>query len=114
MVDPVVIPTLYFVTVLQIVLTGAVVYYALRVTRQTGRFRDWTLIISAFSLFTVRNVISLVLTLSLPADELGALIDSIGLVSTLASQVVNIAATVALFLGMFGLARRFESQSKPS
>ena len=113
MVDPVVIPTLYFVAGLQIVLTALVVYSALRVTRQTGRFRDWTLIISAFALLTVRNVISLGLTLALPADQLGTLIESIGLTATMLSQMVNVAALVALFLGMFGLAKRFESQSKP-
>lgn len=114
MVDPVVIPTLYFAAVLQVILTAAVAYYALRVTRLTGSFRAWTLIISAFALLTVRNVISLALTLTLPADQLGALIDSIGSTATIASQLVNVTATVALFLGMFGLVKRFESQSKPS
>ena len=38
--------------------------------------------------------------------------NSVGLVALILSSVVNIAAGVALFLGMFGLAKRFENQSK--
>ncbi|OLD04931.1 hypothetical protein AUG19_02650 [archaeon 13_1_20CM_2_54_9] len=114
MLDPVVVPTLYFVAVVQLILTAAVAYYAFKVTKLTGSFRAWTLIIFAFALLTVRNVISLALTLSLPADQLGTLIESVGVTTTMASQLVNILANVALFLGMFGLVKRFQSQSKPS
>jgi hypothetical protein len=112
MLDPVVIPTLYFISVFQLVLEAGVVFYAYRVTRLTGSFRAWTLIIAAFTLLTIRNVVSLFLTLSLPADQLSSLIESIGVITTIASSAVNVAAGVALFLGMFGLAKRFEKQSK--
>jgi hypothetical protein len=112
--DPVVLPTLYFVTVLQLILQAGVVFYAYRVTKLTGSFRAWTLVIAAFTLLTIRNVVSLVLSLSLPADQLTSLIESIGAVTIILSSAINIAAGVALFLGMFGLAKRFESQSKPS
>lgn len=114
MLDPVVLPTLYFVTVLQLILQAGVVFYAYRVTKLTGSFRAWTLVIAAFTLLTIRNVVSLVLSLSLPADQLTSLIESIGAVTIILSSAINIAAGVALFLGMFGLAKRFESQSKPS
>jgi hypothetical protein len=112
MLDPVVIPTLYFISVFQLVLQAGVVLYAYRVTKLTGSFRAWTLIIAAFTLLTIRNVVSLFLTLSLPADQLSSLIESIGVVTLIASSAVNIAAGVALFLGMFGLVKRFENQSK--
>ena len=112
MLDPVVLPTLYFISVFQLILQAGVVFYAYRVTKLTGSFRAWTLIIAAFTLLTIRNVISLLLTLSLPADQLASLIESIGVVTTIASSAVNIVAGVALFLGMFGLVKRFESQSK--
>jgi hypothetical protein len=112
MVDTVIISTLYFISVVQLILQVGVVFYAYRVTKMTGSFRAWTLIIAAFTILTIRNVISLVLSLSLPADELAALINSIGMVTLIASSVVNIAAGLALFLGMFGLARRFENQAK--
>ncbi len=78
MLDPVVIPTLYFISVFQLILQAGVVFYAYRVTKLTGSFRAWTLIIAAFTLLTIRNVVSLFLTLSLPADQLSSLIESIG------------------------------------
>ena len=112
MADIVVISTLYFISVFQLILQAGVLYYAYRVTRLTGSFRAWTLIIAAFTLLTVRNVVSLFLSLSLPADQLTALINSVGAVTLIASSAVNIAAGVALFLGMFGLVKRFENQSK--
>jgi hypothetical protein len=112
LVDTVVISTLYFISVFQLILQAGVVFYAYRVTKLTGSFRAWTLIIAAFTLLTIRNVVSLILSLSLPADQLTALINSIGVVTLILSSAVNIAAGVALFLGMFGLVKRFENQPK--
>ncbi len=112
MLDPIVLPTLYFISIFQLILQAGVVFYAYRVTKMTGSFRAWTLIIAAFTILTIRSVVSLVLSLSLPADQLAALIDSIGIVTLIATSAVNIVAGLALFLGMFGLAKRFENQSK--
>jgi hypothetical protein len=112
MVDVSVLSTLYFISVFQLILQAGVVFYAYRVTKLTGSFRAWTLIIAAFTLLTIRNVVSLVLSLSLPADQLTVLINSVGAVTLILSSAVNIAAGVALFLGMFGLVKRFENQSK--
>src|SRR2546425_11690119 len=112
MVDTVVISTLYFISVFQLILQAGVVFYAYRVTKLTGSFRAWTLIIAAFTLLTIRNVVSLFLSLSLPADQLAALIDSVGLVALILSSAVTIAPGLALFLGLSGLAKRFENQSK--
>src|SRR3989454_2957912 len=47
MLDPIVIPTLYFVSVVQLVLQALVFVYAYKVTRITGSFQAWTLIIAA-------------------------------------------------------------------
>ncbi len=113
MLDPVVIPTLYFFSVVQLILEAGVVYYAVRVTKITGSFRAWTMIIAAFIALTIRNVISLFLTLSLPADQIDSLIESIGVTTTIVSQVVNVVAVVVLFGGFFSLVKRFESQAKP-
>ncbi len=99
-------------TVVELVLQAGVAYYAYRVTRTTGSFRAWTLIIASFVLLTIRNVVSLLLTLSLPPDQLASLIESIGTNAIVLSQVVNVSAGVALFIGVFGLARRFENQPK--
>ena len=112
MLDPVVIPTLYFISVFQLILQAGVTFYAYRVTKLTGSFRAWTLIIAAFTILTLKNVISLMLSLSLPAAELSSLIESLGVVTLIVSSAVNVAAGVALFLGMFGLVKRFENQAK--
>ncbi|OLE91369.1 MAG: hypothetical protein AUF79_04965 [Crenarchaeota archaeon 13_1_20CM_2_51_8] len=112
MLDPIVIPTLYFVSVVQLVLQALVFVYAYKVTRITGSFQAWTLIIAAFAILTVRNVVSLLLTLTLPAEQVGTLIESVGVTTTIVSSIVNLAAGVALFLGFFGLAQRFQNQAK--
>ena len=112
MLDPIVIPTLYFVSVVQLVLQALVFVYAYKVTRITGSFQAWTLIIAAFAILTIRSVVSLFMTLSLPADQVGTLIESVGVTTTLISSIVNLAAGVALFLGFFGLAKRFQNQAK--
>ena len=112
MLDPIVVPTLYFIAVFQLVLQALVFYYAYRVTKVTGSFRAWTLIVAAFAILTIRNVVSLLLTLTLPIDQVSTLIESIGVTTTLLSSAVNVAASVVLFLGMFGLAKRFENQPK--
>src|SRR5947199_9800512 len=112
MLDPIVVPTLYFIAIFQLILQAAVFYYAYRVTKMTGSFRAWTLIILAFDLLTVRNVVSLILTLSLPADQVSSLIESVGLTTTIVSSATNVAASIALFLAIFGLVRIFKIHPK--
>src|SRR2546428_11661340 len=98
MLDPVVLPTLYFISVFQLILQAGVVFYAYRVTKLAGAFCAWTLIIVAFTILTIRNVVFLFLSLSLPADQLASLIDS-GWGGTVNwGLAVNVAAGVALFL----------------
>jgi len=113
MLDPIVLPTLYFIAVLELIFQVGVVFYAYKVTRITGSFRAWTLIIAAFSLLTIQSVVGLVLTLSLPTDQIANLISSVGETTTILSSTVTAIAGALLFLGVFGLAKRFESQAKP-
>jgi len=56
--------------------------------------------------------VSLFMTLSLPADQVSTLIESVGVTTTILSSIVNLAAGIALFLGFFGLAKRFQAQAK--
>src|SRR5690348_14076430 len=114
MLDPIVLPTLYFIAVVELIFQAGVVFYAYKVTRITGSFRAWTMIIAAFSLLTVQSVVGLVLTLSLPTDQLASLISSVGETTTLLSSMITAVAGALLFLGVFGLAKRFENQAKPS
>ena len=114
MLDPIILPTLYFIAVLELIFQAGVVFYAYKVTRITGSFRAWTLIIAAFSLLTIQSVVGLILTLSLPTDQIANLVSSIGETTTILSSAVTAVAGALLFLGVFGLAKRFESQAKPS
>ena len=109
MLDPIVLPTLYFIAVLELIFQAGVVFYAYKVTRITGSFRAWTMIIAAFSLLTIQSVVGLVLTLSLPTDQLASLISSVGATTTLLSSMITAIAGALLFLGVFGLAKRFEN-----
>src|SRR5205807_8457794 len=112
--DPIVLPTLCLIAVLELIFQAGVVFYAFKVTRITGSFRAWTMIIVAFSLLTIQSVVGLVLTLSLPTARIASLISSVGETTTILSSVVTAVAGALLLLGVFGLAHRFESQAKPS
>lgn len=112
MLDPVVIPTLYFLAIFQLVLQAGVFIYAYRVTKITGSFRAWTLIIVAFAILTIQNAVGILLELTLPSNQIGTLIESVGVTTTFLSISVNLAASLALFLGFFGLFKRFQSQPK--
>jgi hypothetical protein len=72
------------------------------------------MIIAAFSLLTIQSVVGLVLTLSLPTDQIASLISSVGETTTILSSMVTAVAGALLFFGVFGLAKRFENQAKPS
>ena len=113
MLDPVILPTLYFIAVVELIFQVGVVVYAYKVSRITGSFRAWTLIIIAFSILTVQSLTGLVLTLTLPADQIANLISSVGEIPTILSSAVAAIAGAILFFGVFGLAKRFENQAKP-
>src|SRR5947199_10390242 len=110
MVDTVVISTLYFISVFQLILQAGVVFYAYRGTKLTGSFRAWTLIIAAFGLLTVRNVVDLRFERMRPTDQISTRIEWVGVTATSLSSAVNLVAGVALVLGMFGLVKRFQNQ----
>ena len=98
---------------MELIFQIGVVFYAYKVSRITGSFRAWTMIIVAWTIVTVQSIIGLILTLTLPTDQLANLINSIGETTTILSSTINIAAGLLLFLGVFGLAKRFQTQAKP-
>lgn len=112
MLDPVVMPTLYFISVLELILQGMVFFYAYRISKITGSFRAWTMIIIAFAVLTIQNLTSLLLTLTLPGDQIAGLIQSVGLTTIIISSAVNVTSAVLLFLGFFGLVKRFQNPPK--
>src|SRR5437879_8812144 len=95
--DPIVLPTLYFIAVLELIFQAGVVFYAYKVTRITGSFRAWTMIIVAFSLLTIQSVVGLVMTLSLTTDRIVNLISSVVETNNILSSMVIAVAEVLLF-----------------
>lgn len=114
MVDVVIISLLLLSSLVQLGATLGAVYFAYRITRIIGTFRAWTLVISAFVLLTLRNVSSLLLTLSLPPEQLASILEAIGPTGLWPSQLINIGASVLLLVGMYGLVKTFERQSNKS
>ena len=110
--DTVLITGLYLVVVLEVVVQAGAVYFAYRLTKLTGSFRAWTLIIAAFVLTTGSSVLGLILLLAINPDQIVSLVQSIGLATTILSDTVNITAAFLLFLGMFDLVRRFQRSAK--
>lgn len=90
---------------LQIVAQLIAVYFAYRVTRTTGAFIYWTLIVIALVLMTVRRVTALLIQAgSLPALS--------GVVSYTDQIILPLAISLFLLAGIYGLVRTFERQSK--
>lgn len=96
----------------QVLLMLMAVYFAVRIARAVGTFWAWILMVAAFFLLTMRNVFSLALTLSLPPEELSALIERLGPASIWPNQIISVAAAVLLVFATYGIQRIFEKPKK--
>ena len=112
MADLVIITTIYIVIALELAAQAGAVFFAYRLTRLTGSFRAWTLIITAFILTTAASVLGLVFLLAINPDQIVSLVQSVGFGTTILSDAVNITAAFLLFFGMFDLVRRFKHTAK--
>src|SRR5437660_11969900 len=113
MTDATLLTSMWIVAVLQLGLEAGVVLYAYRLTRLTGSFRAWTMIILAFILTTASSIFGVFLLLLNPALIAG-LIQSISLPTLIVSYAVSIATSLLFFFGIFALVRRFKySANKP-
>lgn len=90
---------------IQILVQIVAVYFAYRLTRSTGAFLAWTLIIGALILMTVRRVTALFI-------QLGSLQALTGVVSYIDQVLLPLAISFLLLGGIFGLVRIFERRLK--
>ncbi|OLD44449.1 hypothetical protein AUI51_02225 [archaeon 13_1_40CM_2_52_4] len=111
MVDATLLTGMWIVAVLQLGLEAGIVIYAYRLTRLTGSFRAWTMIILAFVLTTASSVFGIFLLLINPELIVG-LIQSISLSTLIVSYAVSIATSLLFFFGVFDLVRRFKLAAK--
>ncbi len=76
MVDATLLTGMWIIAVLQLGLEAGIVLYAYRLTRLTGSFRAWTMIILAFVLTTASSIFGVFLLLVNP-DLIASLVQSI-------------------------------------
>src|SRR2546430_12292581 len=107
MVDATLLTSMWIVAVLQLGLEAGVVLYAYRLTRLTGSFRAWTMIILAFILTTASSRFGVFLLLLNP-DLIAGLVQSISLPTLIVSYAVSIATSLLFFFGILYLVRRFK------
>jgi len=99
---------LYAFSIAQVVLLVTAVFYAVRIYRTVGSFKSWTLIMSAFILVAVNNVISFISTVSLPPQVLDSLLASFAPTQIWPPQIITLSSSTALALGLKGLSRVFK------
>src|SRR5437660_11956375 len=111
MADATLLTGMWIIAVLQLILEAGIVFYAYRLTRLTGSFRAWTMIILAFILTTASSVFGIFLLLLNP-DLIAGLVQSISLPTLIVSYAVSITTSLLFFFGVFDLVRRFNLAAK--
>lgn len=105
--DTTVLTGIWIVAVVQLILEAGIVLNAYRLTKLTGSFRAWTLIIFAFLLTTASSIFGIIYILISP-DQITTLLQSLSLPSLILSYSISIATSVLLFFGILDLLRRFK------
>jgi hypothetical protein len=111
MIDVTILTGMWIIAVLQLILEAGIVLYAYRLTRLTGSFRAWTMIILAFVLTTASSIFGVILLLINP-DLIAGLVQSISLPTLIVSYAVSITTSLLFFFGVFDLVRRFKLMAK--
>src|SRR5207245_7422395 len=111
MADATLLTGMWIVSVLQLILEAGIVLYAYRLTRLTGSFRAWTMIILAFILTTASSVFGIFLLLLNP-DLIAGLVQSISLPTFIVSYEVSTATSLLFFFALFDLVRSLKLASK--
>jgi hypothetical protein len=99
---------LYAFSIAQIVLLASAVFYAVRIYRTVGSFKSWTLIMSAFILVAINNVISFISTVTLPPQVLDSLLASFAPTQIWPPQLITLTSSTALAVGLRGLSKVFK------
>src|SRR5438309_5197543 len=88
MADVTLLTSMWIIAVIQLILEAGIVLYAYRLTRLTGSFRAWTMIILAFILTAASSVFGIFLLLLNP-DLIAGLVQSISLPTLIVSYAVS-------------------------
>jgi hypothetical protein len=105
----------YAYTLAEVLLDIGAVYFSYRLTKLTGAFRGWVLMIFTVILIAVQGVGSLVSQIALfPESQLEQLILSIGIGFIVYSSVLGLATSIVLFSAMYELFRTFTRVKRQS
>jgi len=99
------------VAVLELALYAGAVFFAYRLTKLTGSFRSWTMIIAALLLTTISGLSGLFVVLTSP-DAITALVQSIGTPWIMISYAMSISTCLLYFFGTHGLVKNFQQVTK--
>src|SRR5438105_8775251 len=97
MTDATLLTGMWIVAVLQLILEAGIVLYAYRLTRLTGSFRAWTMIIFAFILTTASSLFAIFLLLLNP-DLITGLLYSISLPTYIVLYALSILTSRIFYL----------------
>jgi hypothetical protein len=95
------------IAVLELALYAGAVFFAYRMTKLTGSFRSWTMIIGALLLTTISGLSGIVFVLSSP-DTITSLVQSIGIPTLIVTYTISISTCLLYFFGTHGLVKNFQ------
>jgi membrane associated rhomboid family serine protease len=91
----------------QAALTMAAAFFAYKITKAVGVFWAWGLIVAAFAVNAIQNVMSVISVFNYPPDQLNALLAQFSAVQIWSGQAISIVTATLLAGGMFGLLKIF-------
>jgi hypothetical protein len=109
MISTVLLP-FYVEIFIELALSAGAVAYAYRLSKLTGRFGAWTLIIVGLVLLTFQNVNSLWTILTLPQNQLASLVQQFNAYSLAISAAFSIGVPGVFFFAMMKLYQSFAAQ----
>jgi hypothetical protein len=105
--DYTIIYVLAGLSVVQVWLTLTSAYFAYQITKVVGVFWAWALIVAAFSVNAIQNIISVVTIAFYPPDQLAALFAQFSAVQIWSGQLISLLTASLLMTGMYGLRKIF-------
>ena len=99
--------TILVIAGLELALYAGAVFFAYKMTKLTGSFRSWTMIIAALLLTTISGLSGIFLVLSNP-DTITGLVQSIGVPTLIVTYTISISTCLLYFFGTHGLVKNFQ------
>ncbi len=95
------------IAILELALYAGAVFFAYRMTKLTGSFRSWTMIIAALLLTTISGLSGIFVVLSSP-DAITSLVQTIGTPTIIVTYTISISTCLLYFFGTHGLVKNFQ------